>query len=159
MKSLFVLSFATALTGCTAGGDRDAQLDDIREATFRHQFAKNASGLQQSAKVYFLSVIEPIKKQRGDPADEFMVRFAGHHPRVAKASTADSSALTGVQDKQTGEPGLIFHLGGIRWISDDAVEVDGGYYEASESAAGNTYYLAKQNGKWLVERDEMHWIK
>ena len=159
VRSLIVLLFAMAADGCSADGNRAAQFDDIREATFRYLFVKNASGLQQNAKVYFLSLLDPVKKQHEDPADGFMARFAGHHPRVAKASAANSAGITGVQDKQTGEHGLIFHLGDIRWISDTAVEVDGSYYEASESAAGSTYYLKKQEGRWVVQRDVMHWIK
>ena len=159
MKSLLVLGFVTGLTGCAAGVDRAAQLDDIREATFRYLFVKNASGLQQHAQVYFLSVIDPATRKRRDSPVEFMARFATNTPRVADASAANSSVPTGVQDKQTGERGLIFHLGGIRWISDTEVEVDGGYFEASESAAGSTYFLTKKDGRWIVEREEMHWIK
>gem|GEM_PF-3393868 len=59
---------------------------------------------------------------------------------------------------KTGERGLLFDLGEIRWISDDTVEIDGGYYEGGLSASGNTYFLKKKTGKWIVERDRMHWI-
>lgn len=52
----------------------------------------------------------------------------------------------------------MFYVGEIKWVSEIEVEVAGGYYEANLSASGNTYYLKKKDGKWVVERDEMHWI-
>jgi len=145
------------LTGCS-GADRAAQLDDIREATFRYQFSRNASGQQQNAQVYFLSIIIAGNEKSEDPSDEFMKRFAGHKPRVAKGSESRTSMEEGVRDKVTGEKGLRFHVEEVRWKSDTEVEADGGYYEAGLSASGNTYFLRKKKGKWVVERDVMHWI-
>jgi hypothetical protein len=159
MKKFLLLLWVIALMGgCSGAVDRTAQLDDIREATFRYQFVKNASGLQQNAKVYFLAITDPRLERPKNPSDTFLARFAGNHPRVAKVSASDSTAMTGVKDKQTGEQRLIFNVGAIRWISNTTVEVDGGYYEASESAAGSTYYLVKKDGRWIVQRDVMHWI-
>ena len=158
MKRLVTLSLLLGSLLACHGASRSAELDDIREATFRYQFVKNASGQQQSAQVYFLSVIAPGKKVAEDPSDEFMKRFAGQKPRVAKHSESKSSMDEGVRDRKTGERGLSFHVGEVRWKSDTAVEVDGGYYEAGLSASGNTYFLRKKKGKWVVERDVMHWI-
>lgn len=61
-------------------------------------------------------------------------------------------------DGETGLPGLIFRITEMRWLSDDEVEVDGGYYEASESASGNTYSVVKQGGTWEVVGLQPHWI-
>ena len=158
MKRLVALSLLLGSLLACHGADRGAQLDDIREATFRYQFVKNASGQQQNAQVYFLSVIAAAKKEAEDPSDEFMKRFAGQKPRVAKASESRSSMEDGVRDKKTGEKGLSFLVGELRWKSDTEVEVDGGYYEAGLSASGNTYFLRKKRGKWIAERDVMHWI-
>lgn len=154
------LTFSLLFSGIIAcqGADRAAQMDDIREATFRYQFAKNASGQQQSAQVYFLSIVAAGREKAEDPSEEFMKRFAGHKPRVAKDSESRYFMDDGVRDKKTGEKSLSFHVGGIRWKADTEVEVDGGYYEAGPSASGNTYFLKKKRGKWMVERDVMHWI-
>ena len=156
-RSLVVLFLLCVVTVCGAV-DRGGQLDDIREATFRYQFKKNASGQQQNAKVYFLTLFNQKEQQDEDPEDKFMKRFDGHKPRVAKVSQSKSSMPEGVQDKKTGEHGLIFTITAIRWKSDEEVEVDGGYYEGSLSSSGNTYFLKRKGGKWIVERDDMHWI-
>ncbi len=133
-----------------------AETLSIREATFRYQFQKNASGQQQKAGAYFLSLGRDSKPEY--PDEDFLRRFVDVQPPVKSAAQCESSAEKGVRDKQTGVQGLIFYVGEIKWISDTEVEVSGGYYEAGLSASGNTYYLKKKDGKWVVERDQMHWI-
>lgn len=127
--------------------------DDIREATFRYQFLHNASGLQQKADVYFLS----LGGKDRDPSDEFMKRFADHKPPVKKVSQS-AGRMEGVRDKATGGRGLIFRVEAIKWVSDTEVTVSGGYYEGGLSSSGNSYHLKKQKDKWVVEKSEMHWI-
>lgn len=158
MIILPILTWFVSLIGAANSGGRDSQLDDIREAVFRHQFVHNASGLQQSAAVYFLALRNPATKQSEDPSDAFMERFAAHIPRVAKISDVQSSRGAGVRDKHTGEHGLIFSIRAVRWLSAESVEVNGGYYEAGESASGNTYRLTKKSGHWVVQSDKMNWI-
>jgi hypothetical protein len=128
---------------------------NIREAVFRYMFDHNASGQQKRAGVYCLSLsyLDPV-----DPTDEFMKRFSGHKPPVRKISECILHSFEGVTDKLTGKAGLIFRVTEIRWISADEVEVTGGYYEAGLSASGNTYRVAKQQGKWKVIEDKMNWI-
>jgi hypothetical protein len=155
MKHFALLVFLVCVTITCSAADRDSQIDDIREVTFRYQFAKNASGQQATAKVYFLSFVVPGKLEGHDPSDDFMKRFAEHKPRVAKASQAKTSMDDVARDSKTGEPGLIFSLSAIDWKSDTEVEICGGYYEASESASWNTYYLVKKSGKWVVAKDVM----
>ena len=150
---LLILLFGSA---CTP--DHTADLDDVREATFRYQFRKNASGLQQRAGVFFLALHDSKNRQRVDPTAEFLHRFKDHHPRVGPVSAARISSTDGVVDKTTGERGLIFSVGEIRWLGADRVEVKGGYFEAGESSSGNTYRLRKKGGKWEVESDTMQWI-
>ena len=56
-----------------------------------------------------------------------------------------------VLDQECRVSGLIFWITEIRWLGEEEVEVDGGYQEASESAAGNIYRLEKREGRWEVE--------
>jgi hypothetical protein len=154
MKTLAAVLFLVAIAPLVSA-DRASEIDEIREATFRYQFAKNASGLQQGAAVYFLAIRDQAKKVNEDPTDEFMKRFIGNKPRVAKVSEALVSANEGVRDKKTGERGLIFNVSRIRWVSDESVEVTGGYYEAGESASGNTFYVKKKDRNWVVESDKI----
>lgn len=146
------------LSGSACAPDRTAELDDIREATFRYQFRRNASGLQQRAAVYFLALRDPDTRQSLDPSEDFLRRFENHRPRVAKMSEAKRSSIDGVLDPKTGERGLIFNVGKIHWITRDRVTIEGGYYEAGESSSGNTYELRKKDGKWEVVTDTMQWI-
>ncbi len=130
--------------------------NDIREAVFRYQFQHNHSGLQQQADVYCLSFGRPGAYR--DPPDGFMKRFRDHIPPVKKVSQCEVSPHQGVTDKATGEKGLIFWITTIRWVSDDEVEVEGGYYEAGTSASGNLYRVVRQHGRWIVKQDKLLWI-
>jgi hypothetical protein len=153
IAQLFLLVGFASL-GLAADKSRENQTGDIREAVFRWQFDHNASGQQKKAQVYFLE----IGQKGGDPSDEFMKRFVDHKPPVRKVSACSADAGKGVLDKTTGEKGLIFRVTSIDWKSDTEVDVQGGYYEAGESASGNTYTLKKEKGKWKVTNDKMHWI-
>ena len=118
----------------------DAQALEIAEATFRYQFLHNASGRQQEAAAYFLSLFGQ------DPDDAFLKRFEGHKPPIQKGS----AFVVG--------KGLKFRVERIKRVSDTKVEVSGGYYEAGLSSSGNTYIVELKEGKWVVTGDTMHWI-
>jgi hypothetical protein len=129
--------------------------DQIREVVFRYQFEFNASGQGKGANAYYLGL-----GHADDPSAELLARFAGHTPPVRPLSASELEPGTAqVVDKETEQPGLAFLITDIRWLGDNRVEVDGGYEEASESAAGSTYHVAKENGNWRVVEAQMHWIK
>ena len=117
-----------------------AQALEIAEATFRYQFKHNASGQQQKAPAYFLSLFGK------DPDDAFLKRFEGHKPPVKKGSAFEVGK------------GLLFTVVRMRRASNVMVEVSGGYYEAGLSSSGNTYVVELKDGKWVVTGDTMHWI-
>ena len=158
MKSLLIvaLTIIASVFAFAASANRAAEELDIREATFRYQFGKNASGQQQKTGAYYLAIQAGDKEV--DPDDSLMKRFAGNTPPVKKHSECTASADKGVVDKKTGERGLVFNTGAIKWVSDTEAEISGGYYEAGLSASGNTYSLKKIDGKWKVIKDVMHWI-
>jgi hypothetical protein len=132
-----------------------AEEDQIRETVFRYLFEFNVSGQGKMANAYYLRV-----EGHADPTSQLLQRFTGHKPVVKPASAATLEPGTAlVVDRETGKPGLIFWIGEIRWQSDDSVEVDGGYEEASESASGNTYHLSRAGGKWEVVEVEGGYIK
>jgi len=130
--------------------DREKQEEEIAAAVFRYQFLHNASGRQQNAAVYFLSL------RYRNPSKEFMQPFAGSTPRVSVVSecTEDDD----IRDIHTDEPGIIFRITDFKWITSTHVEVSGGYNEGRLSSSGDTYYVEKRDGKWIVVRHEMHWI-
>lgn len=157
MKTLIALWFAVLASLCAAApSERTHEELDIREATFRYQFGENASGQQRTAKAFYLAIV--VGGKETDPDDNFLKRFADAKPKVKKVSECSASAERGVVDRRTGEIGLIFRTGPIRWVSDTEAEISGGYYEAGLSASGNTYHLKKVGGRWKVTKDVMHWI-
>ena len=134
-----------------------AEIEDIQETVFRHQFGDDSSTRPSPFGVYFLSVTDKHGKG-ADPSAEFLERFAGGKVRVVGVSHRKASAEKGVHDTKTGELGLIYSVDKIRWISKNEVEVTGGYYGAGLAASGNTYTLEKKAGKWVVVKDVLNWI-
>jgi hypothetical protein len=65
---------------------------------------------------------------------------------------------SGVIDKNTGERGIILQVGAIKWISNDAVVVEGGYKGGNIGASCNIFLLNHLDGLWIVNRDTMNWI-
>jgi hypothetical protein len=119
---------------CSPGKSTPTDLseeDQIREVVFRYQFEFNASGLGEGATAYYLRL-----GQGRDPSPELLARFEGHAPPVKPLSATE-----------------------IRWVGDNEVEVDGGYDEASESAAASKYRVLREQDEWRVVGSEMLWIK
>jgi hypothetical protein len=144
-----VLFAASLLAGRGADQERAAQVDDIREATFRYMFEHNGSSQPQKPKAYYLAIADG--QRRYDPTESFMKRFTGHKPAVKRVSECTTwSATHGARDKKTGDDGLIARVGEIRWKGDKEVEVAGGYDEGPLSGLGYLYRLTKTNATWQV---------
>ena len=126
--------------------------EDVREATLRHMFKKNASGAQQSAQVHCIEF-----EKNSDPPAAFVARFA-RDPKPVVAGSACTKGPSGVFDKTTKAHGLAFRIDAVRFTDKDHATVNGGYYEAGLSASGNVYTVERQKGAWVVVKDEMTWI-
>jgi hypothetical protein len=133
---------------------------EIAEATFRYQFAHNASAQRARAQVYCigLGTTTPGLTTPDDPPPAFVSRFGNVSPAVKAYSECSVSATDGVRDRTTGGRGLVFTLTSMRCANGTTCTVEGGYYEAGLSASGNTYFLERRDGGWIVVRDVMHWI-
>jgi hypothetical protein len=157
-RLLIALMVTLVLCGCSSSPHVSTQLseeDQIWETVFRYQFDYNASGLGKAANVYFLSV-----EGYNDPSPVLLKQFDGHLPPVKPVSASVLEPGTAqVLDRDSGLPGLIFWIEEIRWLSDDKVEVEGGYEEASESGSRNVYQLWKDDGCWEVVEAQMLLIK
>ncbi len=127
--------------------------DALREAVLRHMFKKNASGMQQTAKVFCIHF-----EKGASPSAAFLARFSANRIRVVAGAGCDEDASRGVIERATGAQGLAFRIDSIAWTDRDHATVDGGYYEAGLSASGNVYTLERKNGAWSVTKDEMRWI-
>jgi hypothetical protein len=132
-----------AIAGYFAYAARTASLSDeewdICEAVLRHQIFHSAAGGRGSETAY-------VEVQGRNPTGTFLDRFQGHQPPVMAGW------------RFTMGSGVLYRIGGIKRTGKDAAEVYGGYYEGNLSSSGNTYYVVRKDGKWVVDRDEMHWI-
>jgi hypothetical protein len=123
----------------TAGAEDAFAPDDLLEAIFRYQFEHNASGLQQNAAAYCLS----LGRDRQVP-ESLLRRFANHRPPVH-----------GEADCPGGEGTLTFHIRSVKWLSDDEVEAIGGYHEGNLSSSTESFRAAREAGRWVVKESRL----
>jgi len=133
---------------------RGAEEDNIREAVFRYGVRHDCSQLEGRG-VFFLSV---GTEHDEDPSDGFMKRFVERKPVVRKASRAKTGSGGLIEDKETGELGVILSAKTIKWVDDTHVEVEVECYESSSIAASDTYLVEKRGDRWTVSKVVNHWV-
>jgi len=153
-----------------SAGSRFANEDDIREVVIRKLMedwyksgdkseaqAKNHTDKEIAAhlnfKVFFVSV------NGRDPDRQFLDRFRDI-PRTIKGVSQSkiSKHRLAVVDRKTGQFGIIFSADEIHWKDASSVEVQGGYHCDGRCAAGETYELRREHGKWILKSARMNWI-
>jgi len=127
-----------------ASPNREKTEDEIRESVLRYRMAKIPAN-----SLIFLSI------NGHDPSDTFMTRFAESNKTVKKASQSHQSYLDGrgvpsLSDRATDQPGWLFFVGSITWLSTERVEVKGGMYCDALCADAGTYLLEEKQGHWVV---------
>ncbi|PWT93274.1 MAG: hypothetical protein C5B55_04795 [Blastocatellia bacterium] len=144
---LLLVLFFPSLSGSANRQAQKAEVEsDIREAVLRYLFEHEAQQQKPYTKVLFISI------EKKDPDDKFIARFKDHTPPVKKGSESElSSDIGGVRDKKTGEGGILYRVGGIKWINEHEVEVDGSYYVANLFAGGCSYRVVQDGSKWIVK--------
>jgi hypothetical protein len=55
-----------------------------------------------------------------------------------------------VLDKKTGKHSVIFDVGAIQWLTEEKVEVEGGYLCGSLCMAEGTYHVIREGTYWVV---------
>ena len=137
--------------------DRLAEELDILESVYRYQFEHNNTGRGASSFDHLFLARGATTRDRSDPSAELLTRFVGHSPPVEPVSASSPDVWMGVKHREKPGRGILFHLADVRWIDDHKVEVDGGYYRASRASSGNTYQVERQDGRWVVVKDVLHW--
>jgi hypothetical protein len=166
---LFCAASGNLVGGCLAFAAQDAPVksseqkrtadeNDITEAVFRYQFIHNDSFIRRTAAFYYLSLGGAFDNNSKDVSDEFLKRFDGNTPPVRKFSKAHYDLVEGITDKETGKKGLAFEVRTIKWLGDDAVEVEGGYIENGTSASGELFTVKREGGMWVVKSSKGLWI-
>jgi len=169
--ALCLLSSITLLARSARTAGNSADEDDIREAVLRYQMltwgeegdkaVKEATNQNEKAVAEALNfVVLFISVDSKDPSDAFMKRFEKFPKPVKKLSQSeiDTKSMNAVVDKATGEKGIRFGVGKIRWLGSNSVEVDGGYFCAGLCASGQTFNVHRKQGVWKVVGSTMHWI-
>jgi hypothetical protein len=143
---MLVLFFASVPGSPSCQAQKADVADDIREAVLRHMFGHEAQQQKPYTKVLFISV------EKKDPDDKFIARFKGHIPPVKKGSdSVITGDMGGVMDKETGEGGMLYSVGEIKWINENEVDIDGSYYVANLFAGGCRYRVVPDGDKWIVK--------
>jgi hypothetical protein len=150
--------------------NRKADEDDIFALVIRSQMeqwirdgdkseaeAKDATDKDIAKKLNFIVFFVSING--ADPSDAFMKRFSDLPRTIRKASSAvpDKRPHT-PKDKSTGQSGIVFDVEDLKWQNNDLAEVQGGYYCGGLCAAGITFTVKRENGKWAIKDSHMNWI-
>lgn len=95
-----------------------------------------------------------------DPPEALLRRFESHRPPVKKKSVCQMppDISSGVTDLETAGPAVIFRAGTPVRQSDTEVFVHGGYYQHARNAAGDTYRVRYEGGRWAVVEVRTGWI-
>ena len=116
--------------------------DCIQEVVLRYQI-QNPEG-HKSSDLFFLSL-----KEHGDPNYEVVKRLANSSYRVKPISqSVDKRAV--INDKETGEPGVILTVGKITWVDQNRVEVALSTYSGFGDAKGYLYEVSRGDSGWTV---------
>jgi hypothetical protein len=138
-----VLVVGGAVAGYLAYATRTASLSDeewdICEAVLRHQIFNSAAAGRGTATA-------SVQIQGLNPTSAFLDRFEGHQPPVRPGWRFSDGR------------GVLYRIDEIKRTGKDSAEVFGRYWEGNLSSSGNTYYVVRKDGKWVVERDVEHWI-
>jgi len=127
--------------------DRD---DDVRVAVYNYMFDKYMPELQADVEIYYLAV-----GSRSDPRSDLIVRFKDHVPPVKKVSASSRLGTGGVHDRSTGQKGVVFNIGSLKWIGEKEAIATGGLYQGGESAASSTFHVEWLDGEWVVSEEDM----
>jgi hypothetical protein len=122
---------------------RTIEEENIAEAVFRYQFENCCVNPKYS--VYFISRGDDL-----DPSDNFMKRFAGHNPPVKKVSQS-VKVSDGVNDKETGERGVILGIHRIKWLNNAEIDVSVSEFVWGWGQSGSVCRVVRENDKWKVK--------
>lgn len=151
--------------------DRIAEEESIREAVIRKQMedwithsddseAKAKDDIEKSVAKLFNFRVFFVSINNQDPSNSLVKRLQDIHRIVKKVSASEISKTqrTPVIDRVTGQRGIIFAADKIRWLKDDAAQVEGGYYCDGLCAAGIVFEVGREGGRWVVKNKKLQWI-
>jgi hypothetical protein len=144
----FVLTLALIISQSANTTPQKGAEDDIREAVFRYIFQHSATQQHPYAKAFYIAV-----EQDKDPSEQFLKRFVGHQPPVRKRSqsTYSKDGMGVVVDKDTGEGGIQYSVGALKWVSPEEARLEGSYHVGPLFAGGCEYKVILEQKRWMVQ--------
>ena len=171
MKVHLCLIIAVLLIdGCEDMGivSRDMEEADIKETMFRYQFFTDGSGLFNNGlvdeHVTFFALaradLHPIYWHSiayFDLEKSFMSRFDNAQRPLRNYSQV--RVQTGaVYDNATGQRGILFFAGPVRWVDGNRVEAEGGYTFGCLNAEGDIFFISRHSNQWAVDSVKYRWV-
>jgi hypothetical protein len=132
--------------------NREAMVDDVREAVVRYMMAHNDWNAREEIGTYFLRL------EMADPSDAFLHRFDGSKPPVDKASkevhARSLDRRNGISvHTADGKPGLDLSVARVAWNSDTQATVIAGWSQNPMRARGKVYTVDRVSGQWVVDKE------
>jgi hypothetical protein len=120
---------------------------DVFESVVRYQI----KSWELAANSYCISI------EGKDATTDFLRRLTPIPVKTASGCRKQTTekVMVSVVDKKTGKRSVIFDAEAIRWISENEVEVAGGYFCASECMASGRYHVVRDGTKWRVTRYDL----
>jgi hypothetical protein len=115
----------------------------IREAVLLDHLA-----LRDTNRLVFIS-FQNSDGSRIDPSDTAISRIRSAGIPARKASESTTGEHTSVIDKASGNQGVIYYAGVVRWLSNSKVEVITGSTCASLGGGFTVFIMKKEDGKWM----------
>ena len=145
---------------------------NLLEEVFRDQFNNNGmirnewGKIDTTIKIFYIGFYTEIDSNltgqgaKVDPSPKFLKRFENYLRPVKKISDCNTLYFPrdGVHDKTTGELGIIFYTGPIRWLSPVEAELEAGWEYAPSAAACYTYRVYKYGNYWRIYYKTLRWV-
>jgi hypothetical protein len=168
LSSMFLTALLFSQT--TAVDHKSADEQDILASVIHHQMEewvsegdKDEAGARTKSDRTIASALNPkiffISINGKDPTDEFLNRFRDIPRSIRKISSElPQKGPHTPKDRTTLLTGIIFSADTVKWLDQDTAEVEGGYYCGGLCAAGITFNVRREAGKWVVKGSKMRWI-
>ena len=136
------------------------QIEEVQTVVMQRLLQSDQITHKRRASAFYIGVKESGPPEffhfGWDPSVELLKRFADHQPPVRPLSEAVAmgSDLM-VQDRRTGEPGIIVSVTGMCWLSHADVQVQAVRFFGMNASIDFEFDLHLQSGTWRVVSEQV----
>ena len=146
LLGILTLLAVVLVSGCATTSRPQCRV--LEEEKIREMVLMESLALRDTNRLVFVS-FQDSAGNAFDPLDVVMARIHEAGIPARKASEATKDSHTRVIDKGSGEPGVIYYAGVLKWVSNSKVEVVEGCTCASLGGGLTEYTMKKKDGKWM----------